>query len=56
MPHPDWTVIWDTDPAQAIATRRKILDRAATEGLSVTGIRLTARDSIERADADHALR
>ncbi|MCJ2096760.1 MBL fold metallo-hydrolase [Methylobacterium sp. J-072] len=56
MPHPDWTVIWDTDPAQAIATRRQILDRAAAEGLSVTGMHLTARGRIERADAGYALR
>ncbi|MCJ2139065.1 MBL fold metallo-hydrolase [Methylobacterium sp. E-066] len=56
MPHPGWTVIWDTDPAQAIATRRQILDRAATEGLSVTGMHLAARGRIERAAAGYALR
>ena len=50
MPHPDRTVIWDTDPAQAIATRRHILDRVATEGLSVTGMHLAARGRIERAE------
>lgn len=55
MPHPDWTVIWDTDPAEAIATRRRVLDRAATEGLSVTGMHLAARGRIERTDAGYAL-
>ncbi|MGU3386288.1 MBL fold metallo-hydrolase [Methylobacterium sp. D53M] len=55
MPHPDWTVIWDTDPAQAIATRRRILDRAAAEGLSVTGMHLAARGRIERDGAGYAL-
>lgn len=55
MPRPDWTVIWDTDPAEAIATRRRILDRAATEGLSVTGMHLAARGRIERTDAGYTL-
>lgn len=49
-------MIWDTDPAQAIATCRRIFDRAATEGLSLTCLHLTARGSIERADAGYALR
>ena len=48
MPHPDWTVIWDGDPALAVATRRRILDRAAAEGLSIAGMHLTARGRIER--------
>ncbi|PXW66456.1 MBL fold metallo-hydrolase [Methylobacterium sp. B4] len=48
MPHPDWTVIWDADPAQAIATRRRILDRAASEGLDVAGMHLATRGRIGR--------
>ncbi len=48
MPHPDWTVIWDADPAEAIATRRRILDRAATEGLDVAGMHLATRGRITR--------
>ena len=55
MPHPDWTVIWDADPAKALATRRRILDRAAAESLSVTGMHLAARGRIERIDAGYAL-
>lgn len=55
MPHPDWTVIWDTDPAEAIATRQRIFDRAVTEGLSVTGMHLAARGKIERVGAGYAL-
>lgn len=31
MPHPDWSVTWDTDPAEAIATRRRILRRKDDE-------------------------
>lgn len=55
MPHPDWTVIWDTDPAQAITTRRRILDRAAVDGLTVTGMHLATSGRIERKDAGYAL-
>jgi glyoxylase-like metal-dependent hydrolase (beta-lactamase superfamily II) len=55
MPHPDWTVIWDGDPDQAIATRRLILDRAAAEGLSVTGMHVAARGRIEREGRRYAL-
>ena len=55
MPHPDWTVVWDTDPAEAITTRRRILDRAAAEGLRVTGMHLAASGRIERTQAGYAL-
>lgn len=55
MPHPDWTVIWDTDPAEAITTRRRILDRAAVDGLTVTGMHLATSGRIERKDAGYAL-
>jgi len=55
MPHPDWTVIWDTDPIEAIATRRGILDRAATEGFRVTGMHIATVGKIERASTGYAL-
>lgn len=55
MPHPDWTVIWDTDPAQAVATRRRLLDRAAAEGLTVAGMHLAARGRIARDATGYAL-
>ena len=55
MPHPDWTVIWDTDPAEAAATRRRILDRAVVEGLSITGMHLSARGRIARAGAGYVM-
>lgn len=55
MPHPDWTVIWDTDPAQAVATRRRILDRAAEEGLSVAGMHLATRGRVARSGAGYVL-
>jgi len=55
MPHPDWTVIWDTDPAEAITTRRRILDRAAADGLTVTGMHLATSGRIERKNAGYVL-
>lgn len=48
VPHPDWTVIWDADPAEAIATRRHILDRAASEGLDIAGMHLSSRGRVTR--------
>ena len=35
--HPDWTPVFDYDPAQAIKSRRAILDRAATDRIMVLG-------------------
>ncbi|HEY6096943.1 MAG TPA: hypothetical protein VIU83_02720 [Candidatus Deferrimicrobium sp.] len=35
--HPEWTSAFDTDPKMAAETRRKILQRAAGDGLPVLG-------------------
>lgn len=35
--HPDWCTVWDQDPPQAAASRRRILGRAAAEGALVMG-------------------
>jgi glyoxylase-like metal-dependent hydrolase (beta-lactamase superfamily II) len=37
LQHPDWTPVFDYDPAQAIKSRRAILDRVATDGLMAMG-------------------
>ncbi len=55
MPHPDWTVIWDADPAQAMATRRRLLDRAASDGFRVAGMHMAADGRIERDGAGYRL-
>ncbi len=55
MPHPDWTVIWDTDPAEAITTRRLILDRAAVAGLRVTGLHLATVEGSSVRGSGYAL-
>lgn len=37
---PEWTVAFDTDPATVVETRKKMLDRAAADGMLVTGSHL----------------
>jgi glyoxylase-like metal-dependent hydrolase (beta-lactamase superfamily II) len=37
LQHPDWTPVFDYDPAQAIKSRKAILDRAATDRILVLG-------------------
>jgi glyoxylase-like metal-dependent hydrolase (beta-lactamase superfamily II) len=37
LQHPDWTPVFDYDPAQAIKSRKAILDRVATDGVMVMG-------------------
>jgi glyoxylase-like metal-dependent hydrolase (beta-lactamase superfamily II) len=37
LQHPNWTPVFDYDPAQAIKTRKAILDRVATDRITVMG-------------------
>jgi glyoxylase-like metal-dependent hydrolase (beta-lactamase superfamily II) len=37
LQHPEWTPIFDYDPAQAIKSRKAILDRVATDRIMVLG-------------------
>jgi glyoxylase-like metal-dependent hydrolase (beta-lactamase superfamily II) len=37
LQHPDWTPVFDYDPAQAIMSRKAILDRVATDRVMVMG-------------------
>ena len=37
LQHPDWITVFDYDPAQAIKSRRAILDRLATDGVMAMG-------------------
>jgi glyoxylase-like metal-dependent hydrolase (beta-lactamase superfamily II) len=37
LQHPEWTPIFDYDPAQAIKSRKAILDRVATDRVKVMG-------------------
>lgn len=55
LPHPEWTVIWDMDPVRAEATRRRVLDQAVVEGLSVAGMHLSTHGRIVRQGQGYAL-
>src|SRR5712672_915169 len=37
LQHPDWTPVFDYEPAQAINSRKAFLDRVATDGVTVMG-------------------
>ena len=37
FPHPDWTFGFDADHGQAIASRKRLLDRAATDRTTMIG-------------------
>jgi glyoxylase-like metal-dependent hydrolase (beta-lactamase superfamily II) len=37
LQHPDWTPVFDYEPAEAIKSRKAILDRVATDGVMVMG-------------------
>lgn len=38
--YPDWTIAFDTDPAQTATTRRQMMNRAVVDNLLVTGMHL----------------
>jgi glyoxylase-like metal-dependent hydrolase (beta-lactamase superfamily II) len=38
--HPDWTVVFDIDPALAAQTRHHMLDRASADNMLVTGMHI----------------
>ena len=37
LQHPDWTPVFDYEPAQAIKSRKAVLDRVATDAVMVMG-------------------
>jgi glyoxylase-like metal-dependent hydrolase (beta-lactamase superfamily II) len=41
LPHPDWAFGFDADPEQGVATRKALLDRAATDGTAYLGFHFT---------------
>jgi glyoxylase-like metal-dependent hydrolase (beta-lactamase superfamily II) len=52
---PDWPGSFDDDPAAASATRKRVLDMAATDKLAVTGYHMPfpALGFIERSGASY---
>jgi glyoxylase-like metal-dependent hydrolase (beta-lactamase superfamily II) len=55
--NPDWYPSFDMDPPMAVATRRRLLDRAATERMPVVGYHfdMPATGRIERAGTGYRL-
>jgi glyoxylase-like metal-dependent hydrolase (beta-lactamase superfamily II) len=49
--HPDWTTGMDADPAQTVATRRRLLNRAARRRSLIHGFHLAELGHVERAGA-----
>ena len=54
--HPDWTTGMDADPAQTVATRRRLLDRAARRRSLIHGFHLAELGHVERAGAAYSVR
>jgi glyoxylase-like metal-dependent hydrolase (beta-lactamase superfamily II) len=52
--HPDWTTEMDADPAQTVATRQRLLDRAGRRGSLIHGFHLAELGHVERAAAGYA--
>lgn len=55
--NPEWHPVFDMDPPTAIQTRKRLLDRAATEGMPVVGYHfdMPATGRIERAGTGYRL-
>jgi glyoxylase-like metal-dependent hydrolase (beta-lactamase superfamily II) len=57
MAHPEWFPVFDMDPPMAVETRKRLLDRAATERLTVIGYHfdMPATGRVERAGTGYRL-
>ena len=55
LPNPDWTVVFDVDPAQAAATRKRVLDMAATDRVRTAGMHLARSGQVERRGSGYAI-
>jgi glyoxylase-like metal-dependent hydrolase (beta-lactamase superfamily II) len=55
--NPDWYPMFDMDPAMAVETRKRLLDRAATERMPVVGYHfdMPATGRVERAGTGYRL-
>lgn len=51
--HPGWTTEMDTDPAQTVATRRRLLDRAARRRSLIHGFHLAELGHVEIDGAEY---
>jgi glyoxylase-like metal-dependent hydrolase (beta-lactamase superfamily II) len=57
LPNPEWYPVFDMDPPLAVETRKRLLDRAATERLAVVGYHfpMPATGRVERAGTGYRL-
>jgi glyoxylase-like metal-dependent hydrolase (beta-lactamase superfamily II) len=57
MVNPDWYPVFDMDPARAVATRKALLDRLATDRIPVVGYHfdMPATGRVERAGSGYRL-
>ncbi|WP_270934039.1 MBL fold metallo-hydrolase [Falsiroseomonas oryzae] len=57
LPNPDWVPIFDMDANQAVETRRRLLDRLATDRIPVVGYHfpMPATGRVERAGTGYRL-
>jgi glyoxylase-like metal-dependent hydrolase (beta-lactamase superfamily II) len=57
MANPEWYPVFDMDPAQAVETRKRLLDRAATDRIPVVGYHfpMPATGRVERAGSGYRL-
>lgn len=57
MANPEWYPMFDMDPAQAVETRKKLLERAATERMAVVGYHFPfpATGRVEKAGTGYRL-
>jgi glyoxylase-like metal-dependent hydrolase (beta-lactamase superfamily II) len=57
MANPEWYPVFDMDPPAAVATRKRLLDRAATERMPVIGYHfdMPATGRVERAGTGYRL-
>jgi glyoxylase-like metal-dependent hydrolase (beta-lactamase superfamily II) len=57
MTNPEWVPVFDMDPAMAVETRKRLLDRAATDRLQVVGYHfpMPATGRVERAGTSYRL-
>jgi hypothetical protein len=57
MANPEWFPVFDMDPPMAVETRKRLLDRAATERMPVIGYHfdMPATGRVERAGTGYRL-
>jgi glyoxylase-like metal-dependent hydrolase (beta-lactamase superfamily II) len=48
LEHPDWTALFDTDAADTVATRRRLLDRAVERGATVAAFHVGRQGRVAR--------